>query len=96
MFFNLDLTPYARKRDQRVALELEAQGVTVETFDDMTIHHPEEIVTLTGRPYQVFTAFKRAWLALPKPAADEAESLPEQMPLSVEAASLPIDFEESR
>jgi deoxyribodipyrimidine photo-lyase len=81
VFFNLDLTRYARKRDQRVALELEAQGVTVESFDDMTVHHPEEVVTLTGRPYQVFTAFKRAWLALPKPAADEAESLPEHMPL---------------
>ena len=72
VYFNLDLSPYARKRDQRVALELEAQGVTVETFDDMTIHHPEDIVTLTGRPYQVFTAFKKAWLTLPKPAADEA------------------------
>jgi deoxyribodipyrimidine photo-lyase len=95
VYFNLDLTPYARKRDQRVALELEAQGVTVETFDDMTIHHPEEIVTLTGRPYQVFTAFKRAWLALPKPAADEAESLPEHMPLPEAVTSLPIDFEES-
>jgi deoxyribodipyrimidine photo-lyase len=95
VYFNLDLTPYARKRDQRVALELEAQGVTVETFDDMTLLHPEEIVTLTGRPYQVFTVFKRAWLALPKPAADEAESLPEHMPLPEAVTSLPIDFEES-
>jgi deoxyribodipyrimidine photo-lyase len=93
--FNLDLTPYARQRDVRVALELEAQGVTVETFDDMTIHHPEEVVTLTGRPYQVFTAFKRAWLAMLKPAADETESVPEQMLLAAEVASLPIDFEES-
>src|SRR5512139_2371588 len=81
VFFNLDLTPYARRRDQRVALELEKNGVTVESFDDMTVHHPEEVVTLTGRPYQVFTAFKKAWLALPKPAANEAEALPEQMPL---------------
>src|SRR5512135_3116519 len=80
VFFNLDLTSYARKRDQRVALELEAQGITVETFDDLTIHHSEDVVTLTGRPYQVFTAFKKAWLMLPKPSADEAESLPEQMP----------------
>ena len=84
IYFNLDLTPYARKRDQRVALELEAQGVTVETFDDLTIHHPEEIVTLTGRPYQVFTAFKRAWLALPKPALDGVTALPEQLPLPEE------------
>jgi deoxyribodipyrimidine photolyase len=84
VFFNLDLTPYARRRDQRVALALEQNGVTVESFDDMTVHHPEEVVTLTGRPYQVFTAFKKAWLALPKPPADEAEALPEQMPLPEE------------
>ena len=84
VFFNLDLTPYARRRDQHVALALEQNGVTVESFDDMTVHHPEEVVTLTGRPYQVFTAFKKAWLALPKPSADEAESLPEQMPLPEE------------
>jgi deoxyribodipyrimidine photo-lyase len=84
IFFNLDLTPFARRRDQRVALELEENGLTVETFDDMTVHHPEEVVTVTGRPYQVFTAFKKAWLALPKPAADEAEELPEQMPLPEE------------
>jgi len=94
LYFNLDLTPYARRRDQRVALELEAQGVTVETFDDLTIHHPEDLVTLTGRPHQVFTVFKRAWLALAKPAMDEVTALPEQLPLSVEVASLPIDFEE--
>jgi deoxyribodipyrimidine photo-lyase len=91
VFFNLDLTPYARRRDQRVALELEKNGVTVESFDDMTVHHPEEVVTLIGRPYQVFTAFKKAWLALPKPAADEVEALPEQMPLTVEVSSLALD-----
>jgi deoxyribodipyrimidine photo-lyase len=93
VFFNLDLTPYARRRDQRVALELEQNGLTVESFDDLTVHHPEEMVTLTGRPYQVFTAFKRAWLALPKPAADEAKALPEQMPLPLPASSLAIEFD---
>jgi deoxyribodipyrimidine photo-lyase len=92
--FNLDLTPYARRRDQRVALALEQNGVTVESFDDMTVHHPEEVVTLTGRPYHVFTAFKKAWLTLPKPAADEAEARPQHMPLPIEVASLPSDFEE--
>jgi deoxyribodipyrimidine photo-lyase len=84
VIFNLDLTPFARKRDQRVALELEQNGITVKSFDDMTVHHPEEVVTQTGRPYQVFTAFKQAWLALPKPAADETEALPERMPLPEE------------
>jgi deoxyribodipyrimidine photo-lyase len=81
VFFNLDLMPYARRRDQRVVLELEQNGIVVEAFNDMTIHHPEEVVTLTGRPYQVFTAFKKVWLALPKPTMDEAQALPQQMPL---------------
>ena len=94
VFFNLDLTPFARRRDQRVALELEQNGITVESFDDLTVHHPEEVVTQTGRPYQVFTAFKKAWLALPKPSTDETATLPEQMPLSMKVSSLPIDFDE--
>ncbi len=47
-------------------------GLTVEAFDDITLHHPEDVVTMTGRPYQVFTAFKRAWLMLPKPSSDDA------------------------
>src|SRR5512145_1408108 len=94
VFFNLDLTPYARRRDQRVALELEQSGITVESFDDLTVHHPEEVVTLTGRPYQVFTAFKKAWLALPKPSADETATLPERMPLPLSVSSLAMDARE--
>jgi deoxyribodipyrimidine photo-lyase len=94
VFFNLDLTPYARQRDQRVALELEQNGLAVESFDDMTVHHPEDVVTGTGRPYQVFTAFKKAWLALPKPAADEAAALPERMPLSVSVPSLTLEMDD--
>ena len=94
VFFNLDLTPYARKRDQRVALELEQHGITVESYDDMTVHHPEEVVTQTGRPYQVFTAFKKTWLALPKPAAEDVETLPEYMPLPLPVSSLALNGDE--
>ena len=94
VFFNLDLTPYARRRDQRVALELEQNGLTVEAFDDMTVHHPEEVMTVTGRPYQVFTAFKKAWLALPKPAADEATALPRRIPLPVSVPTLTLDSDD--
>jgi len=93
VFFNLDITPYARARDRRVALELEKSGLSVEAFDDITLHHPEDVVTMTGRPYQVFTAFKKAWLTLPKPSLQDIRSVPDQMPLPVaELSSLPIDF----
>lgn len=93
VLFNLDITPSARRRDQRVALALERHGLPVETFDDVTVHHPEEVVTLTGRPYQVFTAFKKAWLMLPKPAAEAVATIPDRLSLSIPAIdSLPIDF----
>jgi deoxyribodipyrimidine photo-lyase len=90
--FNLDLTPYARRRDQRVGLELEAQGIQVEAFDDVTLHQPDEIVTSTGRPYQVFTAFKRAWLAQPKPSALDLSAIPDVLSMPAGLASQPIDF----
>jgi len=95
VLFNLDVTPYARRRDRQVALELEKNGLTVEAFDDITLHHPEDIVTMTGRPYQVFTAFKKAWLALPKPAAEETATIPEKLAASIlPIESLPLDFGE--
>ena len=93
LVFNVDLSPYARRRDRRVSLELERNGLTVEAFDDVSLHHPEDVVTMTGRPYQVFTAFKRAWLALPKPAMEDTGKIPDRLPLTIPAAdSLPIDF----
>jgi deoxyribodipyrimidine photo-lyase len=92
VYFNLDLTPHARRRDRQVALELERNGLTVETFDDITIHHPEDMVTLTGRPYQVFTAFKRAWLAQPKPSPADIAAIPAKLPLPNSVSTGPIDF----
>ena len=92
VFFNLDLTPFARERDRTVGLELEKHGITVETFDDVTLHHPEEITTQTGQPYQVFTAFKRAWLAKPQPSIDGSRIKPKNLQLSIELDSRPITF----
>ena len=87
VFFNLDITPYARRRDRRVALEFEKNGLTVESFDDITVHHPEDVVTNTGRPYQVFTAFKRAWLLRPRPM------LPDEVASAFATDALPLDSE---
>ena len=95
VLLNLEVSPYARTRDRRVALELDKNGLTVEAFDDITLHHPEDVVTMTGRPYQVFTAFKRAWLALPKPSAEETSTMPETLAVSIPPVeSLPLDFGE--
>ncbi len=66
VFWNLDVEPYARDRDQRVREALAAQGIAVRTFWDQPLHSPLEVQTGAGQPYTVYTPFWRNWSSLPK------------------------------
>lgn len=74
IFFNLDVEPYARKRDEKVIKMAREEGFEVETCDDLMLHPPGAVQRNAGGPYTVFTPFSRAWLAkpphdpLPRPA----------------------------
>jgi deoxyribodipyrimidine photo-lyase len=61
VFFNLDYTPYARKRDDAVQKALKAKDVEVQTFHDRLLVAPEDIATGEGKPYSVYTPFKNKW-----------------------------------
>jgi deoxyribodipyrimidine photo-lyase len=61
VFFNLDYTPYARKRDKAVQKVLEAAEVQFESFHDRLLVPPEDIATNEGKPYSVYTPFKNKW-----------------------------------
>lgn len=63
LYFNLDYTPSARRRDESVMREL---GVRVETFHDRLLVAPHEITTATGGIYTVYTPFKNRWRTLEK------------------------------
>ena len=67
--FNDDYTPYAEKRDQRVAQALQSAGAEVCRYTDQVIHGPQEVLTNAGRPYTVFTPYKRKWQSLSHPQA---------------------------
>ncbi|MCL4250508.1 MAG: DNA photolyase family protein [Anaerolineae bacterium] len=67
LHFNCDYSPYARARD--TAVETALAGIT-HAYDDLLLHPPGAVMTQAGAPYTVFTPFKRAWLALPKPDID--------------------------
>jgi deoxyribodipyrimidine photo-lyase len=55
--FNLDITPYARIRDDKIVKMCQKMKVYV-TFDhDYYLHEPGTIKTGTGVPYQKFTPF---------------------------------------
>ena len=61
VYWNLDIEPYAKQRDQQVKQALQQTGITVETFWDQLLHPPDSILTNAGYPYKVYTPFWKKW-----------------------------------
>ncbi|MFY7803382.1 MAG: FAD-binding domain-containing protein [Limnoraphis robusta] len=62
VFWNSDVEPYAKERDQAVSEALKAANITVETFWDQLLHSPDEIRTKSGNePYKVYTPYWNSW-----------------------------------
>ncbi len=57
-----DYEPVAIARDRDVASRLAASGCELITCKDHTIFDRSEVLTLDGRPFSVFSPYKRAWL----------------------------------
>ncbi len=58
-----DYEPAARRRDDAVASLLAADGIAFHAVKDQVIFAKDEILTRTGKPYTVFTPYKKNWLA---------------------------------
>lgn len=59
---NRDYEPEAIARDQHVAQALKASGIAFSDYKDQVLLERDEVLTRHGRPYSVFTPYKRAWL----------------------------------
>ncbi|WP_404298847.1 cryptochrome/photolyase family protein [Alicycliphilus denitrificans] len=59
---NRDYEPEAIARDRRVAQALQAVGITFSDYKDQVLLERDEVLTRQGRPYSVFTPYRRAWL----------------------------------
>lgn len=73
VFWNWDVEPYSRQRDQMVMDALEANGIQHQSFWGQLMHAPEEIRTSSNEPYTVYTPFWRNWSSRPK--TDPAQRL---------------------
>ena len=60
VFAEEDYTPFAGRRDARLAKEIPLKLVV-----GVTVHHPSAVIKADGSPYTVFTPFSKAWKALP-------------------------------
>ncbi len=72
VFASGDCAPYGRRRDARVGEGLAASGRSLRLVGSPYAVAPGRVVTATGRPYRVFTPFRRAWSAHGWPAPAEA------------------------
>lgn len=73
VFCNRDYTPFSLKRDEAIAHACHLRKAVFETYADTLLHEPEKILSLSGTPYTIFTAFFKN--AIQKPIA-EPKKLP--------------------
>ncbi len=82
VYVSRDHTPYGRRRDRAVADALLVDGIRLHARPGTTVHEPDEVLTADGRPFVVFTPYRRAWEARPRrtllPAPDRI-SLPHDL-----------------
>ena len=62
VFTHRDYEPAAKARDARVAARLRADGRDFEAFKDQVLFDGVEVLTAAGRPYTVYTPYRKAWL----------------------------------
>jgi deoxyribodipyrimidine photo-lyase len=102
VFANHDDEPAALGRDAQVRGGLANAGIAFHTYKDHVVFERQEVLTLAGNPYTVFTPYKNAWLKkiqpedlAAHPVAEHASALvprPAQHRLPVPTLS-DIDFE---
>ena len=63
IFINHDYEPAALERDAAVERSLQQHGRRLVSFKDQVIFERSEVLTGQGKPYSVFTPYKKAWLA---------------------------------
>lgn len=62
VFANEDYEPAAVERDTKVAKALQRAGRVLHLFKDQVIFAKDEVLSLAGKPFSVFTPYKNAWL----------------------------------
>jgi deoxyribodipyrimidine photo-lyase len=63
VYTNHDYEPYARERDDEIALFLKNIGIDFKSYKDQVIYEKKEVVKDDGNPYTVFTPYSRKWKA---------------------------------
>jgi deoxyribodipyrimidine photo-lyase len=67
VFYNKDPDPFGQKVEDALEAWGKENGVKVFGYKDAVLHERAEVLTGAGKPYRVFTPYRRNWETLPKP-----------------------------
>jgi len=85
IFAEEDHTPYARRRDTRIAQALPATFV-----EGKSVHHPNSLLKSDGTPYKVYTPFMKLWKTQPAPTPFDILPAPTHINTPKEISSEPL------
>lgn len=63
IYVNKDYEPYAYDRDHQIKKNLAKENIEFKQFKDAVVFEEKEILNLKKEPFQVYTPYKRTWLA---------------------------------
>ena len=81
VYWGRDYEPAARSRDADVIAQLQAAGIEPCPVKEHVVFERDELLTLAGKPYTVFTPYKNAWF----------KRLHAAEPPLVDVAAYPVD-----
>ena len=90
VYANRDYEPFAIERDSEVARSLAAGGRRLWLHKDQVIFDTDELLTGSGRPFHVYTPYRRAWLARLTPADCAPHAVAERLDRLARAAPTPM------
>ncbi len=61
VYANRDYEPYAIARDNQIAELLDQYGIAFHTFKDQVIFEQDEVTKDDGKPYVVYTPYRKKW-----------------------------------
>lgn len=67
LFINKDYTPFSMQRDKEIEAICQQHAVAYHAADDLLLTPPGSVMTESGTPYKVFTAFHKKALTIPVP-----------------------------
>ena len=62
VYINRDYEPYARERDKEIFEFLKSQNIGMHGYKDQVIFERNEVLKPDGKPYTVYTPYKKKWL----------------------------------